>query len=241
MTSLILYGFSAGAVATVNPCGFALVPAWFAREIAAHGEQPLTVRFVRSIPNHHRVREARVLRHVPLKTARHGDHPNLQMCVRALLIPPRSAKVRTVQGARAVPCQPTGQISEIRGCCNATPPKRATSTSRRPVVRPPVRASVRSIRRPTRCWTPSCRFAGPRAVPNERLHRNPKGQPDRSNPLLAQAPVYPNIPGEGCSRASHRQSAQTVPSMLDTFQPDLITLQLSKVAAGRMTPVTRPR
>lgn len=49
MMSLILYGVTAGAVATVNPCGFALLPAWFAREVAAHGEQPLTVRFVRSV------------------------------------------------------------------------------------------------------------------------------------------------------------------------------------------------
>lgn len=49
MTSLILYGFAAGAVATVNPCGFALLPAWFAREIAEHGDQPLAVRIVRSV------------------------------------------------------------------------------------------------------------------------------------------------------------------------------------------------
>lgn len=49
MTSLILYGFTAGAVATVNPCGFALLPAWFARGIAAHGDRPLAVRIVRSV------------------------------------------------------------------------------------------------------------------------------------------------------------------------------------------------
>lgn len=49
MTSLIVYGFTAGAVATVNPCGFALLPAWFAREIAEHGDQPLAVRIVRSV------------------------------------------------------------------------------------------------------------------------------------------------------------------------------------------------
>lgn len=49
MTSLILYGFTAGAVATVNPCGFALLPAWFAREIAANGDQPLAVRLLRAV------------------------------------------------------------------------------------------------------------------------------------------------------------------------------------------------
>lgn len=49
MNSLILYGFTAGAVATVNPCGFALLPAWFAREMAAHADRPVVERFVRSV------------------------------------------------------------------------------------------------------------------------------------------------------------------------------------------------
>lgn len=49
MMSLVLYGFTAGAVATVNPCGFALLPAWFAREIAAHGDRPLAVRLMRAV------------------------------------------------------------------------------------------------------------------------------------------------------------------------------------------------
>lgn len=49
MNSLILYGFAAGAVATVNPCGFALLPAWCARAMAAQADRPLAERFVRSV------------------------------------------------------------------------------------------------------------------------------------------------------------------------------------------------
>lgn len=48
MSSLVLYGFTAGAVATVNPCGFALLPAWFAREMAAHEDRPATERLIRA-------------------------------------------------------------------------------------------------------------------------------------------------------------------------------------------------
>lgn len=49
MTSLILYGFTVGAVATVNPCGFALLPAWYARGMAAHAGRPLAERLIRSV------------------------------------------------------------------------------------------------------------------------------------------------------------------------------------------------
>ena len=48
MSSLVIYGFTAGAVATVNPCGFALLPAWFAREMAAHEDRPATERLIRA-------------------------------------------------------------------------------------------------------------------------------------------------------------------------------------------------
>lgn len=48
MVATVIYGFTAGAVATVNPCGFALLPVWFAREIADHADRPPAVRFVRS-------------------------------------------------------------------------------------------------------------------------------------------------------------------------------------------------
>ena len=49
MNSLILYGFTVGAVATVNPCGFALLPAWYARGMAAHAGRPLAERLIRSV------------------------------------------------------------------------------------------------------------------------------------------------------------------------------------------------
>jgi len=49
MNSLILYGFTVGAVATVNPCGFALLPAWYARGMAAHAGRPLSERLIRSV------------------------------------------------------------------------------------------------------------------------------------------------------------------------------------------------
>jgi len=49
VNSLILYSFTAGAVATVNPCGFALLPAWFAREMAIHADRPAAERLVRSV------------------------------------------------------------------------------------------------------------------------------------------------------------------------------------------------
>lgn len=49
MISLILYSFTVGAVATVNPCGFALLPAWFARGMAVHADRPAAERLVRSV------------------------------------------------------------------------------------------------------------------------------------------------------------------------------------------------
>ena len=49
MNSFILYSFTVGAVATVNPCGFALLPAWFARGLAAHADRPAAERLVRSV------------------------------------------------------------------------------------------------------------------------------------------------------------------------------------------------
>ena len=49
MSSLVIYGFTAGAVATVNPCGFALLPAWFAREMAAHEGRSAADRLIRAI------------------------------------------------------------------------------------------------------------------------------------------------------------------------------------------------
>lgn len=49
MNSLVIYGFTAGAIATVNPCGFALLPAWFAREMAAHEDHPAVERLIRAM------------------------------------------------------------------------------------------------------------------------------------------------------------------------------------------------
>lgn len=49
MSSLVIYGFTAGAVATVNPCGFALLPVWFAREMAEHEGRPAGERLIRGV------------------------------------------------------------------------------------------------------------------------------------------------------------------------------------------------
>ncbi len=49
MNGLVIYAFSAGAVATVNPCGFALLPAWFARSMAAHADRPAAERLGRAV------------------------------------------------------------------------------------------------------------------------------------------------------------------------------------------------
>lgn len=37
MTSALIFAFTAGAVATVNRCGWALLPAWFARRLNGDG------------------------------------------------------------------------------------------------------------------------------------------------------------------------------------------------------------
>ena len=49
MNSLILYSFTAGAVSTVNPCGFALLPAWYARGMSVHADRPVAERLVRAV------------------------------------------------------------------------------------------------------------------------------------------------------------------------------------------------
>jgi len=48
MNTLIIYGFTAGAVATVNPCGIALLPAWFARQMAAYADRSPGEKLVRA-------------------------------------------------------------------------------------------------------------------------------------------------------------------------------------------------
>jgi len=41
MTTALVFAFTAGAVATVNPCGFALLPVWFAKQLAGReGDRP---------------------------------------------------------------------------------------------------------------------------------------------------------------------------------------------------------
>ena len=41
MNSALIFAFTAGVVATVNPCGFALLPAWFAQQFAGkEGDSP---------------------------------------------------------------------------------------------------------------------------------------------------------------------------------------------------------
>lgn len=49
MSSIVIYGFTAGVVATVNPCGFALLPAWFARQMATCADGHAADRLIRSI------------------------------------------------------------------------------------------------------------------------------------------------------------------------------------------------
>ena len=40
MSAILIFAFTAGAVATVNPCGWALLPAWFARRMGDTGGVP---------------------------------------------------------------------------------------------------------------------------------------------------------------------------------------------------------
>ena len=48
MTAALLFAFTAGAVATVNPCGWALLPAWFARRLDDAGEASPLVAALRA-------------------------------------------------------------------------------------------------------------------------------------------------------------------------------------------------
>jgi len=51
VSSAIIFAFTAGAVSTVNPCGFALLPAWFARQIAGREGDSTAHRFLRAVLN----------------------------------------------------------------------------------------------------------------------------------------------------------------------------------------------
>ncbi len=48
MSTALVFAFTAGAVATVNPCGFALLPVWFAGQLESRADAPALVRFVRA-------------------------------------------------------------------------------------------------------------------------------------------------------------------------------------------------
>ncbi len=49
MEPALVFAFTAGAVATVNPCGFALLPAWFARQLAARPGEDVARRVLRAV------------------------------------------------------------------------------------------------------------------------------------------------------------------------------------------------
>jgi cytochrome c-type biogenesis protein len=51
MSSVLVFAFTAGAVSTVNPCGFALLPAWFARQLAGREGDGGAARFLRASAN----------------------------------------------------------------------------------------------------------------------------------------------------------------------------------------------
>ncbi len=48
MSTALIFAFTAGAVATVNPCGFALLPVWFAGQLEGRADAPPMVRFIRA-------------------------------------------------------------------------------------------------------------------------------------------------------------------------------------------------
>lgn len=48
MIPTVVFAFTAGAVSTVNPCGFALLPAWFARQLAGRAGDGPAQRFLRA-------------------------------------------------------------------------------------------------------------------------------------------------------------------------------------------------
>lgn len=49
MEPALVFAFTAGAVATVNPCGFALLPAWFARQLAGRPGEGAARRVLRAV------------------------------------------------------------------------------------------------------------------------------------------------------------------------------------------------
>lgn len=49
MNPVLLFAFTAGAVATVNPCGVAMLPLWFAQRSGAGGSQTPAARLARAI------------------------------------------------------------------------------------------------------------------------------------------------------------------------------------------------
>ncbi|MFQ5623046.1 MAG: cytochrome c biogenesis CcdA family protein [Paracoccaceae bacterium] len=51
MNTALLFAFTAGAVATVNPCGFALLPAWFAAQVAGQESGRGATTFLRATRN----------------------------------------------------------------------------------------------------------------------------------------------------------------------------------------------
>lgn len=49
MGGLLTLAFAAGMVAPVNPCGFALLPAWITHALGAADASPSTVRMLRAL------------------------------------------------------------------------------------------------------------------------------------------------------------------------------------------------
>jgi len=51
MSSALVFAFTVGMVSTVNPCGFALLPVWFARQLEGRGDESTARRFLRAALN----------------------------------------------------------------------------------------------------------------------------------------------------------------------------------------------
>jgi cytochrome c biogenesis protein CcdA len=51
MSSALVFAFTAGMVSTVNPCGFALLPVWFARQLEGKDGERAARRFLRASLN----------------------------------------------------------------------------------------------------------------------------------------------------------------------------------------------
>ena len=49
MTALLALAFAAGMIAPVNPCGFALLPAWIAQTIGDARTRPLALRLTHGL------------------------------------------------------------------------------------------------------------------------------------------------------------------------------------------------